>query len=130
MLQFHSVGALPWLLGRRDGLGRGIYNRQVADHGFPSEQITTEAQYCLYIPLSSNGNSAYPSIFRSNPAELYGQWGDQKDLMFAREPSISGRSAQQWKLSVISREAAQQETANGELRRRLAYNRPFNCTDV
>ena len=37
-LQYQGVGAHPWILGRRNGPARGIYNRMNADRRYASRQ--------------------------------------------------------------------------------------------
>ena len=39
-----GVGAHPWILERRNGLARGIYNRLNAARSYAGSQILTEAQ--------------------------------------------------------------------------------------
>ena len=46
-LLFQGVGAHRWLLERRNGLARGIYNRLKEDNRFPGKQILAEVQVCL-----------------------------------------------------------------------------------
>ena len=58
-LLFQGVGAHPWLLERRNGLARGIYNRLVEDDRFSSEKILGEVQWCLNTVLSTSGFSAF-----------------------------------------------------------------------
>ena len=50
--------------------------------------------------------------------------------MFAQDTSISGQFVQQWKLRMKAQEAAMKEIANSKLRRLLAYNKTFECTDI
>ena len=69
-------------------------------------------------------------VFGSNPANLVGRGGDDEDLAFSQETSISGQVAQQWILRVTAQEPVLKEMANDTLRRRLAHNRSFNCTDA
>ena len=54
-LQFQGVGAHPWLLGRRNGLARGIYNRLVEGDRFTDKTIFSEVQWCLNSMLSAKG---------------------------------------------------------------------------
>ena len=54
-LQFQCVGAHPWLLRRRNGLARGIYNRPIEDGRFMNKTILAEAQWCLNTMLSASG---------------------------------------------------------------------------
>ena len=62
-LQLHGIVARPGLLGRRNGLARGIYNRPVGDDRFSSKQILSEAQVCLNAGISTSGFSAYQMNF-------------------------------------------------------------------
>ena len=127
---FMGFGAHPWLLERRNGLARGIFNRLIEDDRFPSGQILGEVQRCLNSMLASSGFSAYQMVFGSNPADLFG-WGDSdEDLLFAQGTSLAGQFANQWKLRVRAQEATLREVANGKLRRILARNQTFNCAEV
>ena len=94
-LLFQGVGAHPWLLGRRNGLARGIYNRLVEDDRFSSEEILGEVQWRLNTMLATSGFSAYQMVFGSNPADLFG-WGDsEEDLLFAQDASSAGQFVNQ-----------------------------------
>ena len=42
-----GAGAQTWILGRRNGLARGIYNRLIADDWRTGRQILAGAQWCL-----------------------------------------------------------------------------------
>ena len=72
-LHFQGAGAGPWLVGRRHGLTRGIYNCPAAGDRFLIKQILTETQYRLSTRQSSGGCSAYQVGFGSNPADPYGR---------------------------------------------------------
>ena len=83
------------------------------------------------IPLpSASGYSACRMVFGYNPADLFRRGGDDEDLLFAQDTSLSGQSAQQWKLRIMVQEAASRAVGNSELCRLLARNKSFNCTDV
>ena len=62
-----GVGAHPWLLGRRNGLARGIYNRLIEDDRFSRSRILSEVQWRLNTMLSASGFSAYQMVFGFNP---------------------------------------------------------------
>ena len=129
-LPFQGVGAHPWILERRHGLARGIYNRIRTDDRFSGRQIVTEVQWCLNTLISASGYSAYQLVFGSNPTDRYG-WGDtDEDLLFVQDTSVSGQFVQQWELRMMAQEAAHKEIANSKLRRLLAHNQTFNCTDI
>ena len=67
---------------------------------------------------------------RPNPADLY-DWEDKdEDLAFSQDTSLPGQLAQQWKARMMAQEAALREIANSRLRRLLALNKSFSCTDV
>ena len=84
-LVFQGVGAHPWILERRNGLARGIYNRLQADRYNAGSQILTEVQWCLDTMVSPSGSSDYQLVFGSNPMDLYG-WGDSdEELLFAQD---------------------------------------------
>ena len=102
--QYQGVGALPWLLERRDGLDRGIYRRPTADGRFSSKQIPPEAQWRLNTLFAAGGYSAHQPIFGPNPIDLCG----------------SGQLARQWKLRTTAQGAALNEIDNNKLRRLLA----------
>ena len=90
-LIFQGVGAHPWLLERRNGLARGIYNRLIEDDRFSSGRILSEVQWCLNTMLSAGGFSAYQMVFGSNPVDSFG-WDDgDEDLLFARDSSLAGQ---------------------------------------
>ena len=83
------MGSHPWILERRNGLARGIYNRMKADGRYAGWQLITEIQFCLNTMLASNGFSAYQMVFGSNPADNFG-WGDEdEDLLCAQDTSLS-----------------------------------------
>ena len=73
-----GVGAHPWILERRSGVARGIYNRLQADRYYAGSQILTEAQWSLNTSVSASGYSAFQLVFGSNPMDLYG-WDDSDD---------------------------------------------------
>ena len=104
------MGAHPWILGRCNGLARGIYNR-----------LKTDAHY---------GLSAYWMIFGSSAADNFGWRYEDEELLFYQETSLSGQLVTQWKLRMLAQEAALREIANGKLRRILAFNNSFDCVDV
>ena len=54
-----GVGAHPWILERRSGLARGIYNRLQANRYYTGSQILTEAQWFLNTGVSASGYSAF-----------------------------------------------------------------------
>ena len=54
-----GAGARPWILERRNGLARGIYNRMMADGRFSGKQVLTGAQWCLNTLISASGHSAF-----------------------------------------------------------------------
>ena len=66
----------------------------------------------------------------SNPVDLYGWENEDKDLTIAQGASLSSQFAQRWKLRMMEQGAALKEIACRRLRRLLAYNKSFNCTDV
>ena len=70
-LLLQGVGAHPWILERRNGLARGIYNRLEEDDRFPGGQILAEAQWCLNTLISGGGFLANQMVFGPNPADLF-----------------------------------------------------------
>ena len=128
-LVFQGAGAHPWILERRNGLARGIYNRLKADRYYTGPQILAEAQWRLNTLVSASGYSAYQLVFGSNPMDLYGWDDSEDDLLFAQDASISGQFVQQWQLRIRAQEAALKEIANSKLRRLLAYNKTFESVD-
>ena len=56
---FQGVGAHPWILERRNGLARGIYNRLKEGRYYTGPQILSEAQWRLNTLVSASGYSAY-----------------------------------------------------------------------
>ena len=89
-LQFQGVGPLPWLLGRRSGLARGVYSRLIEDDRFPNKTILSEVQWCLNSMLSASGFLAYQMAFGSNPVDFFGWEDGGEDLLFARDTFLSG----------------------------------------
>ena len=69
-------------------------------------------------------------VLGSNPVDLYGWEDADEDLTFAHVTSLSGQFAQQWKLRMMAQEATLKEITNSRLRRLLAFNKSFTCTDV
>ena len=69
-------------------------------------------------------------VFGSNPADLFGWDDSEEDLLFAQDTSSKGQFANQWKLRMRAQEATLKEVANSKLRRILAHNQTFNCTEV
>ena len=72
-LQFQGVGAHTWILERRKGVARGVYDRSVADGHFSGEQIFAEAQ-CSLANLISGGwflDWFWNQPGGSNPADLF-----------------------------------------------------------
>ena len=62
-LFFQGVGDHPWILERRNGLARGIYNRMMADGRFSGKQVLTEVQWRLNALISASGYSAFQLAF-------------------------------------------------------------------
>ena len=50
--------------------------------------------------------------------------------MFTQDTSQLGQFAQQWELRMRAREAAPKGMAKRKLRRLLANNKPFSCTEI
>ena len=80
--------------------------------------------------ITTRGYSAFQLVFRPYPADLYGWDYQDDDLLFAQDASVSGQFAQQWRLRAMAQEAVLGEEASSKLRRRLARNITFDCTDV
>ena len=116
------MGAHPWLLERRNGLARGIYNRLIEDDRFSNKTIPSEVQWRLNTMLSASGFSAYQMVF--------GWGGGGEDLLSAQDTSLSRQFAQQWKLRMRAQEATLREVANSKLRRLLAHNQTFSCAEI
>ena len=69
-------------------------------------------------------------VFASHPAGLFG-WGDSEEaLFFAQDTSLAGQFVNQLKLRVRAQEATLGGVANSKLRRKLAHNQTFNCTEA
>ena len=129
-LQLQGKGAPPWVLERRKGIARGIYNRSVASDRFPSRSIIGEVQYFLNAMLIHRGFDARQMAFRSNPADVYSWQDGDENLQFAQDTSNSGQLAHLWELRLIEREVALKEIAKSKLRRLLGRNQSFKCTVV
>ena len=69
-LQFQGKGANPWLLGRRNGFARGIYNRRAADGHFSTCATLNEVQLPSTPILGHGGFSASQMAYGSSPADL------------------------------------------------------------
>ena len=115
---------------KEKGLGRGIYKPLPGDGPSSSKQIPSNAQWRLKTMISAGGFSAYQMVFGPNPLDLFCWENKYEDLMFAQDTSFAGQSVQQWKLRMRAQEAALEKIANRKVRRLLAYNRSFNCTDI
>ena len=97
-LQFRGVSARPWLLERRNGFLRGIYNRLVGDNRFVNTTIFSGVRWCLNAMPSASGFSAYQMAFGSDPVGLFGGEDGDDDLKFAQDTSSACRFAQQREL--------------------------------
>ena len=56
--------------------------------------------------------------------------GNNEDLAFAQDTSVSGQLAQQWKVRMIAQEVPLMEMDNSGLRRLLAFDESSTCKDV
>ena len=95
-LVIQGVGAHPWILERRNGLARGIYNRLKGGRQYTGPQILAEVQWCLNTLVSASVYPAYQLVFGSDPMDLYGWDDSDDDLLFAHDTSISGQFVPQW----------------------------------
>ena len=123
----------PWILKRRNGPARGIYNRQKEGDRFSGKQIFSEIQWRRKTLVAAGGFSAYQAILwicGCDPVDLYGWEGQDEDLAFAQGTSLSGQLVQQWELRMMAQEAALEEIAASGVRRSLAFKKPCTCTDV
>ena len=81
------MGAHLWILERRNGLEREIYDRLVADGHFSVKPIPPEVQRCLNALISGGGCSANQLVFGSDPFDLFG-WDDKGgEMLFAQDTS-------------------------------------------
>ena len=62
--------------------------------------------------------------------DLFGWKDNNEDSTSARDTSLSGQVAQQWKLRMMARGTAVKEIAISRLRRLLARNQSISCPDV
>ena len=69
-------------------------------------------------------------VFGSDLADFFGRADKDEDPTFAQDAPPSGQFAQQWELRMVAQEEALGEIAAGRLRRLLAFNKSFTCTDV
>ena len=82
---YRGVGAHPWVLGRRNGLTRGIYNRLKGGDRFSGKQILAGAQWRLSTLIAGGGPPANRMVFGSDPVDPY-RWEDKDgDLTFAQD---------------------------------------------
>ena len=68
-LQFQGAGAHPWLLERRNGFARMIYNRLIEDDRSPSRWIRVEVQSRVNSMICAGESSAYQMAFGTNAAD-------------------------------------------------------------
>ena len=98
---FNGAGAHPWILVRRGGLARGIYNRLAADDPCSGHQTPSIAQGRFNTLISGSGYSATPVaptrwlqpggsnpaasglVVGSNPVDPFGWGKGGEDLQFA-----------------------------------------------
>ena len=84
----------------------------------------------MSVMISASGFSACQMVFESSQADLFGWEDKDEDLMFAQDTFVAGQFARQWKLRMRAQEAPLKGSANGYLRRVIAYNKSFSCTGV
>ena len=65
----------------------------------------------------------------SNPADVFGWDGRDKNLTFTQDTPPSGQFVRQWKLRMRAQGAGFREVANSKLRRLLAHSKSFYFTD-
>ena len=82
---FQGVGAHTWIVERRSGLSRRMYNRLASGDRFPSKQIPSEVQRCPGTLIPASGYSANQIVFGSNPVDLSGGDDKNEDLLFAQD---------------------------------------------
>ena len=129
-IAYSRVGAHSWILERRNGLARGNYNRLKGGDRFSGKQILAEVQWRPNTLISGSGFPAYQLVFGSNSADLFGWEDEEADLEFEQDAPLSGQFVQQWELRATAREEALKGIADSILRRFLAFNKSFNCTEV
>ena len=83
-LQFQGAGAHLWLLARRNGLARQIYNRLVEDDRFSSKQILSEVPWRPRTLIPAGGFSANQMAFGPNSADLFGWQDRDADFMLTQ----------------------------------------------
>ena len=129
-LQPQGRESRPWMLERRRGLARDIYNRIKEDGRFVDTAMSNEIRYCMNAMLNHGGCSAYQLVVGSNPVDLH-PWEDyDRDLHFVQNTSVSSQFTQQWKLRVTAQGARGTGPANGKLRRIMDRNQTFNSIDI
>ena len=80
--------------------------------------------------MSGGGYPTYQLASGSDPVDLC-VWDDMGgDMLLAQDTSLSGQFAQQWEPHMMAQEASLKGVATSKLRRFLAYNKSFSCTDV
>ena len=72
---------------------------------------------------------AFQLVFGSNTVDPFGRGAQDEDLLFTQGASAPGQLVQHWKLRTTAQEAAMKEVAERSLRRLLAYDKAFRCTD-
>ena len=66
----------------------------------------------------------------SSLVDPYGWEDEDEDPTFAQDSSTSGQCAQQWGLRTLAQEAALKVIADSRLRKFLAHNKSFTCTNI
>ena len=79
--------------------------------------------------ISAGGVSANQMAFGCNPADSFGWGGNDEDMLFSQDKSLTGQFVQQWKVCLRAGLAALKEVANSELRRLLAYDASIYCAE-
>ena len=73
IMLFQEVGAPSWILERRNGLSREIYNRLREDDRLSGKRVLAGVQWRLNTRISGGSFSANRMVFGSDLADRHGQ---------------------------------------------------------
>ena len=118
------------MIGRRNGLARGIYNHSAADVRFSGPAVLREEQFSLNAVPRHGGFPAYQMELKPNRTDSYTRKDDDSNLDSVYDTSTSGQFAQQWKLRALAQGATLKEIAKIRLRRFVLRNGTPECTNA
>ena len=105
------------MLGRRNGVARGICYRLREDGRFTDKATSNGIHSCVTTMLNHGGFPAYQLVLGSNPVYLHTSSDSWDDVDCEQITWISSQLMMKWMLRVMAQEAMLKGKANGELRR-------------